>query len=421
VSDVYSFLKGNKMIIKTNGTLFEKWGRLAEEVLNKKEDLVLYGNTITAHRLLPLLRSYGFNVKMILDKNQPHSENGFAEIPIVHPDNFSDTNSIIVVCTVFAFEFVIKSLTKKGFNRLLPYFFTVFDRELSINPVNIEDVQACFYTNWILTRPAQNALNYIDLPITMKCTLRCRDCCNLMQYFARPENADIDRMFDALDRLFGILEHIFEIRILGGEPFVNPEIHKYIERLRQHESKYTLITIFTNGTIVPGRETLKALKNDRITVRISDYKNPRQKIARLADTLDKTGVLYYTETVEYWQDCATLRDYGRTREENAILLRKCNVRDCASLVDGKLFHCPYAGNLFTLSAVPPSCHEYVDLLDAGLSDERLSTKFNDLMNTDYLKVCNYCGGRSSLDKTIPPARQTERPLEYKRFDGKTHE
>lgn len=409
------------MIIKTNGTPFENWGRLAEEVSNKKEDLVLYGNTGTARRLLPLLRSHGFNVKMILDKNQTHNEKNSAEIPIVHPDDFNDTGSVIVVCTVFAFEFVIKSLTKKGFTRLLPYFFMVFNRELTINPANIEDVQACFYTKWILTRPVQNALNYIDLPITMKCTLRCRDCCNLMQYFTRPENADIDKMFAALDRLFGILEHIFEIRILGGEPFVNHEIYKYIERLRQYESKYTLITIFTNGTIVPEHETLQVLKNDRITVRISDYKNPRQKIARLAETFDKAGVLYYTETVGYWQDCATLRDYGRTREENAVLLRKCNVRGCVSLVDGKLFHCPYAGNLFTLSAVPPSCHEYVDFLDTGLSDDCLRAKFNSLMNTDYMKVCGYCGGRASLDKSIPPARQTERPLEYKRFGGEPNE
>ena len=77
----------------------------------------------------------------------------------------------------------------------------------------------------------KRVLKSIDVQITEKCSLRCKDCSNLMQYYERPVNDDLDKMFLALDRFIECIDKIYEFRVLGGDPFMNKELHKIIDKL----------------------------------------------------------------------------------------------------------------------------------------------------------------------------------------------
>jgi organic radical activating enzyme len=403
---------GTNVNIKTNGTVFEKWGEIMPKA---NTNIVVYGRSNIARRLIPKYISIGLTVIAILDKDMSLDGTNYQGIPIIHPDKFTNKDVVIVVTTGFVFKYVTKYLQKRGFNKILPYYFYLFDKEIEINSTNLEDIQAAYFDGWILSRPIDNVLNSIDIPVTMKCSLRCKDCANLMQYFKNPNHIDFETMHISVERLFDVLEYIFEVRMLGGEPFVNPDFYKYIDLFEKYSSKYTFLTVLTNGTIIPNQKTLERLVNPKVILKISEYKNPRQKISELVSICEKNKIAVQVDNILEWQDCSKLQNYNRTREENEILLRTCLVHNCPSIVDGKLFFCPFAGNLYALKGAPELYHEFVLLTDRHISNDTIRKQINNLMHLKYLKACDFCGGRPAHENGITPALQVEKPLDYQSY------
>ena len=70
---------------------------------------------------------------------------------------------------------------------------------------------------------SEDTLLHLDLVITEICTRRCRDCSNLMQYYQKPEHISSDAVISDLEKLLNCLR-VQELKILGGEPFANPEV-----------------------------------------------------------------------------------------------------------------------------------------------------------------------------------------------------
>jgi hypothetical protein len=390
----------------------------AERILQSKENIVLYGGGQTGRRVFSMLKLLGFNISAVLDKN-PELEKSCNGTPFIHPDKFTDLSAVIVICTINDFDMVADYLQKRGFKNILPCFFYTLDASSrfggSIGMELFEHYLDKPY-DWLLSPPPEKILYSIDLPITMRCSLRCKDCANLMQYFPNPQNADFETMRCSLGRLLSALDFCCEIRILGGEPFVNKELHKYITMLDAYPNKYDWITVFTNGTILPNEQTLSALSNERILVKISDYGVDGQKISALATLFEKHGISYSVGDVTDWQDCGTLRDYNRGRAENERVLKNCCVGNVPAIVDGKFFRCPYAGNLWNLRGIPDNGHEFVDLTGDKYSDNEIQQSIAWLVNTNFLKACNFCGGRP-LDgsNAVPAARQAAKPLPYTRY------
>ena len=52
------------------------------------------------------------------------------------------------------------------------------------------------------------------------------------------------------------IDYLSEFRVIGGEPFMNKDIGKIIDFLKEF-SNLSRIVIYTNATIVPKNETLK--------------------------------------------------------------------------------------------------------------------------------------------------------------------
>jgi hypothetical protein len=232
-----------------------------------------------------------------------------------------------------------------------------------------------------------------------------------MQYFKQPENADFNKMRTALEKLLRTLDKCHEIRILGGEPLCNPEIYKYIEMLDDFKDKYEWIIVLTNGTIIPNKQTIESFKGRKLFVRISDYQMPKNKIGDLTNLLDKNGILYSVTKWAKWQDCGCLKNYDRTIEKNEEILRECCVSYVPAIVDGKLFRCPYSGNMYTLLGQEANIPEFVDLL-GDESPDKLLEKIRHLMSKKYLRACDFCGGRPLDGYSIPAAIQTGKPLDY---------
>ncbi|MDR2409568.1 MAG: 4Fe-4S cluster-binding domain-containing protein [Bacteroidales bacterium] len=383
-----------------------KFKELAKYVSASKGEVVIYGGGQVGRKMYSILIAMGYKIKAVLDKN-PAWDGCYYDTPIIHPDNYSNFNAAIIICVHTEFDSVLTRLTKRGFHKLLPYFFYLLDE----NIYNEDAYYNHYSKKWSLLPAPTGVLFSIDIPVTMKCSIKCRDCANLMQYFRHPQNADFNQTISALGNLLSALDKCEEIRILGGEPFCNPEVYKYIEALDNFKGKFEWIIVLTNGTILPNKRTLESFKGRKLFVRISDYDLAQNKIEDLTGLLDKNGVLYSVTKWDAWQDCGILKNYSRTTAENRIILDECCVNNTPSIVDGKLFRCPYSGNMYALFGKNLIPHEFVDLLDPCIQDT-LAEKINTFMSKKNLNACNFCGGRPLDGYSIPAAVQTSEPLAY---------
>ncbi|MDR1363311.1 MAG: radical SAM protein [Spirochaetaceae bacterium] len=358
------------------------------------------------------MASKGFHVTAFLDRNPAFSGVSFMGAPVITPDELTDLDTPVVVAVETPLWSIIKKLREKGFRNIVPYVFIIFDQEVDeVDSANHYLIQS-FYYEVFRSKKNNNSLLSIDIPVTMRCSLRCRDCSNLMQYFKKPRHADFEQMKRAVKKLFDLIDFTFDVRILGGEPFMNPDLYKFIDLFHAYSSKFAYMWVITNGTIIPDERNLEALKNRKIFVRISDYQNPRQQIEKLVSVLVKNGIFHEIVPIQAWQDCSRIQNYHRTQEENEAVLRNCGVRDTPTIIDGKIFRCPLSGSAWLLSILPPELYEYVELLNSNDSNDSLRRQIQGLMRQKYLKACNFCGNRSINTNRIPPAIQTGEPLEY---------
>jgi organic radical activating enzyme len=404
------------MFFKTEGTVFAPFKTLAAELNAAKGDITIYGFGANAERVIPVLISKGFRIKTILDQNPALKGKTFYGAPVLLPEEYADKNTPIAVSVDFVLWNLIKKFKERGFTKILPVYFFLFDQEIDADNSIYYDIQS-FQYELFRSRKTQASLFSIDIPVTMRCSLRCRDCANLMQYFLHPKHTDFEQMKKSVDKLFNVIDFTFDVRILGGEPFVNTELYKFIELFERYDSRYAYIWILTNGTIIPNARTLQALKNPYVYVRISNYHNPKQKIKELIDVFDKAGVFYEVLEVKNWQDCARIKNYHRSPAEIESMLKNCNVHITPVIVDGKIFRCPFSGNAWLLSAMPPEYHEYVELLNTNDNDAELRNKIRSLMEAKHPKACNFCGNRNFTGNWIEPAIQTEKTLEYRNYAG----
>ena len=72
--------------------------------------------------------------------------------------------------------------------------------------------------------------------LTEKCSLKCDGCSNLMQYYAKPIDEDFEQCIKSIDKFLNTVDYVFEIRVLGGEPFMYKRIYEVIEHLYKYDN-----------------------------------------------------------------------------------------------------------------------------------------------------------------------------------------
>ena len=259
--------------------------------------------------------------------------------------------------------------------------------------------------------PDHLVLLSVDVVITERCSLKCRNCANLMQYYTDPKDANFSQLFSALDLLISCVDNVLEFRVLGGEPFMNRGAAKYLARLRKYDN-YSRIAVFTNGTIVPKAEILHSLAHEDPIVRFSDYGPLSRRLNQMMDALDAAGVAYEVEALPGWQPCGTIARRNRNPTESTTIFLDCCARTIFTLLNGCLYQCPFAANACNLGALPRTKEEYVDLRRSA-TREAIRRQLLAMVNRKMaIPACDYCGGRRFGALTEPVAMQIAEPLTY---------
>jgi len=283
-------------------------------------------------------------------------------------------------------------------------------------------VENCILCHDGYLHPDKLFLRSIDLIITERCSLKCRDCSNLTQYYEHPKDLDTDMLLRSIDVFCGIVDEVMDFRILGGDALMNKRWPFIVERLTG-EPRARRVVLYTNGTIVPQDEGIPSLRDPKVLVIITDYGKLSRKLAELKRLLRDERVAHHVLQVDDWLDCSAITPHHRTVEQAQDVYAKCCAKNMLTLSSGKLFRCPYAANAHRLRAVPDCETDYVDIFAEPTDAQNLAAakrKVRDyVLRDEVLETCDFCNGRPLSGKETEVAVQTKTPLPFHKYGDDT--
>lgn len=246
---------------------------------------------------------------------------------------------------------------------------------------------------------------YLEIPITTACSLKCKYCSNLIPCYKKPKDYDIQTIEKGINTFLECINNIVYIRVLGGEPFLSRNLPKVLEILLKSD-KIQRIEVVTNGTIIPkDKELLKILKNSRIIVCISEY--PMVDDEKLMNYLKEKSINYRLDKMDYWINHGDTHKRNRSEKELKKQFRACD-NVCKSLVNGEFHICPRSSHGTDLGIIKNNKRDYVDLLDKKTSIKKKKEQIRELFKIKYLKACDYCDYGTKDAKRIAVAEQIKR-------------
>ena len=263
-------------------------------------------------------------------------------------------------------------------------------------------------------------LRSIDVMITTKCSMKCKSCANLMQYYVDAKNTD-ERIIEAVELLSQNVDYVGEFRIIGGEPLMNKQWYKIINGIIEKDPSRKVL-VYTNGTISPKDEHLETFKGKNVNFYITDYGKLSKNVNKMEESLKKHSIGYMRKPAENWVDCSKIRQHNRSVSKLKQVFKECCAKKFYTLLNGKLYTCPFIANAANLKAIPDNKADYVDLFS---EKENLKRKIKRLVNMEnFFPACDFCDGRPNDPTTaveyageglIKAAEQTSERLPYREY------
>ena len=236
------------------------------------------------------------------------------------------------------------------------------------------------------------AVRMMGYALSNICTLKCKNCCESVPYMPASSRRFVpgENVIKDISKLSGVCNFLTLLEFVGGEPFLHPDFPEILKKVVTIKN-IGIIHIFTNGTVVPGDELCKALKNDRITVYISNYQATLEdhfikKISETEEKLKSYGVNYFFGKKQNWMDFSQY-DLVNTDEELKQVFEDCFLHNCNRLQDGTLYVCAHQYAGIALGKLE-ECGEVIRIHEC--TDEELAIKLEEMKTWETIDACRYC-------------------------------
>ncbi len=385
------------------------------DMYSKDRLLIVYGTAGIGRIVRYCLKQHGITPDYYTDAR---GDGTFYGVPVIGMDElvelYAEKNPIILLAVGGSSQDVALKLNHTPIDRVYSVYNLLEEvREIGdlIDPAYMRR-NNFFFEQECMLNPEQLVLRTLDVIVTERCSLRCKNCSNLMQYYQNPKNLDIDEIHSSLEKLLNVVDKIYELRILGGEPFMNQDFHRLIDWYIDHP-KIKKIVIITNTTIFPGGEMLKKLSHPKIQMWLSDYGELSRNLLKWINWCEANHVEYKAPKYEMWQDLGELRKHDYSEDEIKYVYETCTCGKLPNLLNGKIYGCPYSANAINLGALDKEEEEFdTFILDGEEGQKEKLRKF--LFGRDYMTSCNYCGGRNGGRGVVKAHEQIDKPLPYER-------
>lgn len=391
----------------------------SETLQSRRDNVIVYGTGNYGAMALHALKLRGITPLCVCDSNKANWGREFYGHKVISPLELQSKHlDALVLVASLQFKFLNRQLLGRG-HKILDCDFLFADLDLTGIAAPAPAERLIWMLNLYLfgidaDKDQKNLkIKSLDIVVTEKCTLKCADCSNLMQYYEKPQDSQLDTTIAALDRFMAHIDDIHEFRLIGGEPLMYKKLPAVIKHLSTYKN-CRHITIFTNGTINPKGEMLEAVKNPRVELIISDYGDLSKNVKPLVESMKAEGVPIIVYNQNSWQDCAKIEPIERTQDQLEEVFGNCCVNDTVNLLHGKLYTCPFSAHTDNLKAVPHLAEDFVDLMNSpeeGLKDRIRTIAYG----RKSISACGFCKGRDYNSGTVEVALQTKKVLPYVKY------
>lgn len=385
------------------------------------EPVIIYGASTVGEVLLDELTQNDILVSCFCDYNVNKAGTVFCGKNVIHTsqlkESFSQAFFIISAAEIIDVQ---RELGELGYHDYMSGSailedINIYDREYSKPAEFVEyTVSTCMNCHRNYLEGERLFARSIDLIITQRCSLRCRDCSNLAQYYIRPENFEEEEIYKEIDRLCSLFDQINEVRLIGGEPFMHPKASEIADYLAGKEN-IGKVVIFSNGTISFTDKMISFLKNPKIVILFSDYgKDLSRNLWKNEQICESENITYVSTPITGWVSCCSMLPHGGTEQEIQRKFLNCCSKNVYSVAQGKLYRCPFLANAFQLKGIPDREEDYVDFMEDAIDIKDRIKGF--LVGKDNMLSCDFCNGRPlTASADVEPAVQLKEPVAYKRY------
>lgn len=182
----------------------------------------------------------------------------------------------------------------------------------------------------------KGSIPYLEFNVVDHCNLNCAGCDHFCPLIKEPVFADLDIFAKDIRELSKKL-NIRIIRIMGGEPLLNPQINDFI-RITREAFPYSDIRVATNGLLLPTmkEDFWNVMRNYKIKIDLSKYPVVGDKFSQYLDLCDDNGIdigaIHLAKKFNYFFNEKGDSDYIET-------WKHCSARNCANLWNSKLYQC----------------------------------------------------------------------------------
>ena len=384
----------------------------------KKRPIIIYGAGIFGEYTLRALQQYRIEPVCFCDRAK--SGTVYLDFPVYDYKIIAQyEDPVVLLAAGNYFKDICQFLTGQGITELYSIYRFVFEDTalpfdiLSLQGQDKEYYQSVYRFGMNYEKNTERLYMFsLDWVITTRCSLRCKECSNLMQYYKKPENLPTEMLQEELSKILDIVDGILDIRVIGGEPFMHPEIAEIMEPYLDHPKIYNF-SIYTNASILPKESMIKLLKHPKVKCEITNYGKLVKNFPEFVELMQREHIRHRIAELDRWHELGGLWDRKSDAETLHKTFENCHCNDLITLLAGKIYRCPYSANGRMLEAIPFMEEDMVDL-NSG-SKEYLKYKLKYLLfEKKFYYACGYCSGRNFHLGTVEPAIQVKQPLDYKK-------
>ena len=230
-------------------------------------------------------------------------------------------------------------------------------------------------------------LPYLEFHVADHCNLNCKGCEHYSPLVEKEVYTEPDEFEKSVVQLKKYINRIGMIRILGGEPLLNPKLLDFI-RITREQFPDSIIYIVTNAILIKrwGSDLLGVMKENDIRFSISYYPPLQPKMGEITQYLEEEGIEYDISPLikefrykQYTEACAD-KEYS---------FYTCPQAHCNNLYRGKIAAC----------FMPFTTHYFNEKYNLSIPEDGAIDLYDESLNTEELKLkllipferCSYCG------------------------------
>jgi len=263
--------------------------------------------------------------------------------------------------------------------------------DIAFLPSYYEEVYEVEDESFVWIETDKPRLPYLEYHISFHCNLKCAGCTHFSNIISGERFGDLDHFCNDLMRLQELFWGIGKIRLMGGEPLLNPELPEFIYASRAAFPDAD-IRVVSNGLMLRG-DMIQVLDAMRVTATyfdVSMYPPTASSIERIASICSSHGVKL-TVTPDISDFTAGMNTHGCS--DPVTTHRACPASHCAYLCDGLISTCamPQLIDIYNEKYgldISGSDSDVTDIYEEDLDGYALLDRLKSPMD-----ICRYCDER----------------------------